>query len=119
MDVPATLGGWAAFILATLSVMVIIIGTVIRLARMHIKSAVSTSTEFTVRKAVMDGLAPVNVRLDAMQVQLVTQDGELARIRVIEQKINNGLEARQERMEKKLDSIVEHFVWTGDERRDT
>ena len=126
MDAPATIGGWAGFIFATLSSLVIVLGVTVRLARQHIKTAVSSSTEFTVRKGVMDGMAPVNVRLDSLQLQLNTQDGELARVRRIEEQINNGLADRQERIESKVDrietdvtTILTHLAWNGDERRNT
>ena len=126
MDAPVTIGGWAGFIFATLSSLVIVLGVTVRLARQHIKTAVSSSTEFTVRKGVMDGMAPVNVRLDSLQLQLNTQDGELARVRRIEEQINNGLADRQERIESKVDrietdvtTILTHLAWNGDERRNT
>jgi len=118
MDAPSTLAGWAGLIFAVVGILSIILGLVIKLARSHIDNRINKTLEFTVRKAIVDGLIPVNARLDSMQIQLVTQDGELARIREIEQKINNGLEQRQERIEQKVDQIITHILWDGDERRE-
>ena len=114
---PSTVAGWAGLILATLTILVVVLRVVIGLAKQHIKAQINTALAFTIRKAVMDGVAPINARLDAMQLQLVTQDGELARIRDIETKINNGLGERQERIEEKVDQLIEHHLWDGTDRR--
>lgn len=118
MDLPSNAAGWAGLILAILGILSIIFGLVIRLAKSHIDNRIHKTLEFTVRKAIVDGLVPVNTRLDSMQIQLVTQDGELARIRDIEQKINNGLESRQERIEDKVDTLLDRHLWDGKERRE-
>ena len=104
-------------ILAGLTILIVLGRMGFAMAKYYVKAQVNTALEFTVRKAVMDGMALVNVRLDAMQVQLITQDGELARIREIEETINNGLKDRQERIEKKVDTLIEHHMWDGTNRR--
>ena len=116
-SLPSTAGGWAGLILALLTIFVVVGRVVIGLAKQHIKAQINTALEFTIRKAVLDGMSPVNVRLDAMQVQLITQDGELARIREIESQINNGLTDRQARIEEKVDTLIEHHMWDGKNRR--
>ena len=115
---PETFAGWAGLLLAVLSILTIILGVIIRLARHHINTRIDKTLEFTVRKAVIDGMAPVAVRLDNIDLQLVTQDGELARVRRIEEQINNGLMERQGRIEGKVDTIIDHITWDGEERRD-
>ena len=107
----------AGLILALLSSLAIVLTVVIKLAQTHIDTRINKTLEFTVRKAIMDGLVPVNSRLDSMQIQLVTQDGELSRIREIEETINNGLKDRQERIEEKVDTLIEHHLWDGKNRR--
>jgi enoyl reductase-like protein len=126
MDLPSTLGAWAVLVLAVLSILTILLGATIKLARMHIDTRISKTLEFTVRKAIVDGLVPVNAkldntnqRLDAMQIQLVTQDGELARIRDIETKINNGITERLASTERKVDQLIEHQLWDGQNDRRT
>jgi hypothetical protein len=119
LDVPTTLGGWAGLIFAVVSTAAIILGIIIALAKSHIDNRINKTLAFTVKKAIVDGLIPVNSRLDSMQIQLVTQDGELARIRDLETIIKNGLEGRQRRIENKVDEILHHYVWDGTERRDT
>jgi len=117
MDAPSTLAGWAGLIFAVVGILSIILGLVIKLARSHIDNRITKTLEFTVRKAVVDGIVPINSRLDSMQIQLVTQDGELARIRDLETKINNGLEGRQKRIEAKVDQLLEHHLWDGQTER--
>ena len=114
---PSTIAGWAGLILAALTILVVILRVVIGLAKQHISSQINTRLEFTIRRAVLDGTSAITTRLDAMQIQLVTQDGELARIRDIETKINNGLGERQERIEEKVDQLIEHHLWDGKNRR--
>ena len=115
---PSTIAGWAGLVLAVLSSLAIILAVVIRLARQHIDNRINKTLELTVRTAVLDGMAPINVRLGNIDLQLVTQDGELARVRRIEQQINNGLADRQARIEDKMDTIIDHITWNGEERRD-
>jgi len=117
MDLPSSLAGWAGLVLAVLGILSIVLGVVISLAKTHIDNRIIKTLEFTVRKAIVDGLVPVNSRLDSMQIQLVTQDGELARIRDIEQKINNGLEERQKSIEGKVDELLQHYLWDGQTER--
>ncbi len=59
----------------------------------------------------------VDRALQPVQLQLTVMNGELERVRVIEEKINNGLEARQERIETKMDRLISHLIWDGDDRR--
>lgn len=56
-------------------------------------------------------------QFDALNLRLTTIEGEMVRIRQIEQVINNGLSERQGRIEEKLDSVIEHLMWDGRERR--
>ena len=116
-SLPTTAGGWAALILAALTILVVILRVVIGLAKQHISSQINTRLEFTIRRAVLDGTSAITTRLDAMQIQLITQDGELARIREIESQINNGLTDRQARIEEKVDTLIEHHMWDGKNRR--
>ena len=118
---PTTIGGWVAVAVGVTVVTTALLGITVRLARMHIDSRIDKALRDTVHTAVAAGMAPINVTLSALQLQITTQDGELVRIgdrtRSIESKIDNGLCARQERIEGKMDRMLEHYMWDGDERR--
>ncbi len=121
MDTPTTLAGWFGLMLTVLTLFTLILGVVIRMARQHINAAINKTLSDRLEVAVLNGNAPMAARLDAINTQLVTQDGELGRVlsRVgdVETTINNGLCARQERIEGKMDRLIEHLMWDGRERR--
>jgi hypothetical protein len=106
MTLPETLGGWVGLALAVLMILGIVGGLVIRLGRQQIDLRLNDKLGATVRIAVLDGLKPVETRLDGMQLQLTAQNGELARVRKLESKIDNGLIARQKRLEQRMDEII-------------
>ena len=118
---PTTIGGWVGLGVGISVILTFLIGGTIRLAKLHIDSRITKALTDSVQAAVISGMAPINVTLAAMQLQITTQDGELVRIgdrtRSIETKIDNGLCARQERIEVKVDRLLSHYVWDGDERR--
>jgi hypothetical protein len=88
----------------------IVSGLIVRLGRQQIDLRLNDKLGSTVRTAVLDGLKPVETRLDGMQLQLTAQNGELARVRRLESKIDNGLIARQKRLEERLDQMIGFHV---------
>lgn len=62
-------------------------------------SFVQSRSEDVAREALDKALMPV-------RLELKTMNGELSRIRLLEQKLENGLGERQDRVEEKLDAIT-------------
>jgi hypothetical protein len=114
---PETIGGWLTATGALLTITVILMGFLIKLANMQIDSRIRIILATTVSEAIEAAVAPIGLQLDAMQTQMAANGKELGRVRVIEAKIENGLAHRQERIETKMDSLLEHYAWNGDERR--
>lgn len=56
-------------------------------------------------------------QLDSIQLRLTAMEGEMGRLSDIEARVKNGLTERQRRIEDKVDRIIEHYVWNGEERR--
>lgn len=54
----------------------------------------------------------LDVALQPVRLELRTMNGELARIRLLEQKLENGLGERQDRVEEKLDAITSILMTT-------
>jgi len=127
-ELPTTLGGWAlvfsvfgAFVVGTVRV---VFGMSLRHIDRKVDDKLEASVKAVVREAVENAMAPLGVRLDAIDLRLTTQDGELERVRLIEQKIENGLsertiriEDRQIQIEKDVAEIRSHLMWDGNERR--
>ncbi len=106
METPATLPGWIQLAALMTTVFAAWTGFAATIAKGYIKSAVGD----TVRAEMDKSMQPV-------QLQLTTMNGEMARVRTIETKLSNGLEKRQERIEKQVNTIVAHLMWDGSERR--
>ena len=104
MDFPSTAQGWAQLMGAITVVAGAWTGAIITIAKRYIDQTVGN----VVRESIDAAMQPV-------QLQLITMNGELVRVRKIEAKIENGLTERQERIEKQVDKLVEHLM---DERLD-
>ena len=106
MESPTTFAGWLGLILVMLTIVSIVGGVMMRIAQLYLEVAIPKT---------------VQLSMEPIQVQLVTQDGELSRVldrtRAIETKLDNGLLARTSRMETKMDRLLEHLAWNGNERR--
>jgi len=118
MELPTSLAAWAGLIFAVLSILALLIGTVVKLAKQHIASRINSELKSTIRTAILDGLKPVEIRMNNMQLQLVTQDGELARVRRIEEQLENGLTKEVCRQGEVLNDIQRHLMWSGEDRRE-
>jgi len=109
MDMPSTVGGWATLVAAVTTILMLWSGALAGVAKLWIGDIV--------RRSVDKGMGPVQLELKAM-------NGELARVRLIEQKIENGLasdvaelKSGQVRIEDRVDRIVEHMAWDGTTER--
>ncbi len=108
MEWPVTASGWLQVLALITTLLTAWTGVVVALAKRYINQTVGD----VVRTSVDAAMQPV-------QLQLVTMNGELVRVRDIEAKIENGLSQRQERIEKTVDAIADHLMWDGrTERRD-
>lgn len=106
MEVPAAITGWVQLAALMTSVLAVWTGLAVTVAKGYIETAVGD----TVRTEMDKSMQPV-------QLQLVTMNGEMARVRRIETKLENGLEKRQKRIEEQVDTIVRHLMWDGDTER--
>ncbi len=106
MDLPSTLGGWVGLIAAVTMVMGAWSGFFITIAKRYIDQTVGN----VVRESIDAAMQPI-------RLELVTMNGELTRVRLIEQKIENGLTSEVNRIGSVVDDIVRHMMWNGEERR--
>jgi hypothetical protein len=86
---------WVVTIAATVAVLATVLGVIIKMARSHI----DIRTRTTVREELDRQMGP-------LRLELSTMNGEIGRVRVLEQKIENGLNDRLHRTEKKVDQII-------------
>jgi len=102
MEAPGTITGWFQLAALMTTVLAAWTGFAATIAKGYIKTAVGD----TVRTEMDKSMQPV-------QLQLRTMNGEMVRVREIEVKLGNGLEARQERIEEQVNTIVNHLMWDG------
>lgn len=98
-------------LLAAVTIVAIIGRPIIATARTHIQGRISTEMA-----ADRERLARIESLLEAHQLELVTMNGEMARVRELEQTIKNGLtertirmEASQGRLSEKLDEVLDQL----------
>ena len=115
---PETVSGWIGLAFTFLSLLALIFAAAMGLLNRHLNGVINDKV-MEVRIELHDRLeAMLQARLDPILLQLTTMNGELARIRVIESQIENGLMLRMGRVEDKVDKITEHhMVWDGTNRR--
>ena len=115
---PETVSGWIGLAFTFLSLLALIFAAAMGLLNRHLNGVINDRV-MEVRIELHDRLeAMLQARLDPILLQLTTMNGELARIRVIESQIENGLMLRMGRVEDKVDKITEHhMVWDGTNRR--
>ncbi len=106
MEAPGTITGWFQLAALMTTVLAAWTGFAASIAKGYIKTAVGD----TVRTEMEKSMEPV-------QLQLTTMNGEMARVRKIETKLENGLEKRQKRIEEQVDTIVTHLMWDGNSER--
>ena len=70
------------------------LGLVIRLARAHIDNRINKTLPPEIEKAVVAAVEPLRVQID------------------------NGLTDKTNRIDEKVDRLIEHLIWKGNERRE-
>ena len=98
-------------VLAVVTIVAIIGRPIISTARTHIQGRIATEMA-----ADRERLARIESLLEAHQLELVTMNGEMARVRQLEQTIKNGLTERTARIENsqndmqtKLDMVLDQL----------
>ena len=111
---PDTLTGWLGVTLVTLSIVAVLVRVLIWVGNTHIDSRINRLMGDLIETA----MAPLDIHLEAIRLQLVAHGGELTRVRELEKTIENGLTHRQARIEEKMDRLLDYYAqWNGDERR--
>ena len=103
---PETVGGWAAFVLAVVLVVAAIGGVVVKLLSRNINGEVAKEVHREVPAVVALCLREVNAKLDGIRINQAELSAEVARVRVLESKIDNGLSSRVERIEQRQTLLV-------------
>ena len=103
---PETVGGWAALLLAVVTVTAIIGGVAINLLTRNINGTVYREVHSEVPPIVALCLREVNVKLDGIRLNQAEMSTELARVRLLESKIDNGLAAKVDRIDERQRLLV-------------
>jgi len=125
---PETVGGWAALLLAAVTVIAIIGGVAINLLTRNINGTVYREVHREVPPVVALCLREVNIKLDGIRINQAEMSAELARVRLLESKIDNGLSTQVERLDERQRVIVAQVAemhgwmqtmtgWDGEDRR--
>ena len=125
---PETVGGWAALLLAAVTVIAIIGGVAINLLTRNINGTVYREVHTEVPQVVALCLREVNIKLDGIRINQAEMSAELARVRLLESKIDNGLSTQVERLDERQRVIVAQVAemhglmqtmigWNGEDRR--
>jgi len=127
---PETVGGWAALLLAIVTVMAVIGGVVVKLLTRNINGVVYREVHTEVPTVVAFCLREVNAKLDGIRINQAELSAEVGRVRVLESKIDNGLSSKVEKIETRQTVLVEQVAemhgwmqathqYDGEDRRTT
>ena len=103
---PETVGGWAALLLAAVTVVAITGGVIVRLLTRNINGTVYREVHTEVPQVVALCLREVNAKLDGIRINQAELSAEVARVRVLESKIDNGLSAKVDRIDERQRLLV-------------
>ena len=128
MNLPATLAGWVAVAGGIVAIAATVLGGVIATVRRYVCAAVQEEVHAQVPAAVAGALREVNAKLDGVRVNLTELSGEIAVVRRLEKKIENGLASRTAVIEQRQTVLIEQVAeihgwlaasrpWDGTERR--
>jgi hypothetical protein len=107
---PETVGGWAALLLAVVTVIAIIGGVAINLLTRNINGTVYREVHGEVPQVVALCLREVNAKLDGIRINLAELSAEVGRVRVLESKIDNGLTHKVAEIDDKVKRIKERQI---------
>ena len=103
---PETVGGWAALLLAVITVVAITGGVVVKLMTRNINGTVYREVHQEVPTVVALCLREVNAKLDGIRINQAELSAEVARVRLLEAKIDNGLSAKVDRIDERQRLLV-------------
>ena len=127
---PETVGGWAALLLAIVTVMAVTGGVIVKLLTRNIDGTVYREVHTEVPAVVALCLREVNAKLDGIRINQAELSAEVGRVRVLESKIDNGLSSKVEKIETRQTVLVEQVAemhgwmqathqYDGEDRRTT
>jgi len=127
---PETVGGWAALLLAVVTVVAVVGGVIVKLLTRNINGTVYREVHTEVPQVVALCLREVNAKLDGIRINQAELSAEVARVRILESKIDNGLTSKVEKIETRQTVLVEQVAemhgwmaasngWNGEDRRST
>ena len=103
---PETVGGWAALLLAVVTVIAVTGGVIVKLLTRNINGTVYREVHTEVPQVVALCLREVNAKLDGIRLNQAELSAEVARVRVLESKIDNGLSAKVDRIDERQRLLV-------------
>lgn len=107
-----------AIMLATLGTA--ILGGFMATGRAHINRRVDLKLEDAVDDAVTTAMAPLDVKLDAILINVAETSAAVGRVHDLEVIIKNGLSTKVASIETDVRDIRDHLIdWNGTERRTT
>ena len=104
------LDDWLGVVLATLSILAIVLGFTVRLGRSHIANRVDQTVNGRVDVAVGQAMTVLNAKLDAIQINTKENSAALGRIHDLEIVINNGIHADVKDLKSELAEIKHHLL---------
>ena len=127
---PETVGGWAALLLAVITIMTVTGGVIVKLLTRNINGTVYREVHQEVPTVVALCLREVNAKLDGIRINQAELSAEVARVRLLEAKIDNGLSAKVDRIDERqrllVSQVAEIHGWVqsrnhydGEDRRTT
>jgi len=103
---PETVGEWAALVLAVITIMAVTGGVIVKLLTRNINGTVYREVHQEVPTVVALCLREVNAKLDGIRINQAELSAEVARVRVLESKIDNGLSAKVDRIDERQRLLV-------------
>jgi hypothetical protein len=123
MEYPDTLGGWIAVVAGVALVASILGGAAVSLITRLIESKVDRRIHVEVPAVVALAMREVNTKLDGIRINQLELSSEIAVVRRLEVKIDNGLGSRVENIETEISGLREAFTrqyeWDGEDRRNS
>jgi hypothetical protein len=123
MEYPATLGGWIAVVSGIALVASILGGAAVTLITRLIESKVDRRVHVEVPAVVTLAMREVNTKLDGIRINQLELSSEIAVVRRLEVKIDNGLATRVANIEGEITELRKAFTrqyeWDGDDRRNS
>jgi hypothetical protein len=115
---PETIGGMVGMTLAILTILTIVLGVVIRLARQHIRVAVVKEVSSEVEAAMAHVVELLSLKLDTIRINQEENSAALGRVHELEVTIKNGLSAQVKEIKHQVNQLVNFHMGTDHEEQD-